>query len=111
MDHGRPNIAFDERPVNRDSQSELAQRPKCSVEDFCYPLLAGAGRGMKRRKEERKRRKRKERERKNRKGKERKRGENGLSNFLEIVIDNLYLLFLKKIIFTILLSSNKNRRG
>jgi hypothetical protein len=72
MDHGRPNIAFDERPVNRDSQSELAQRPKCSVEDFCYPLLAGAGRGVKRRKGRGKKKEKKKRKGKKKKKRKRK---------------------------------------
>jgi hypothetical protein len=61
-------------------------------------LLAGAGRGVKRRKENGE--KRKERERKKRKEKEKNRGKrkNGLSNFLEIVIDNLYLLYYYQVI-------------
>jgi hypothetical protein len=51
-------------------------------------LLAGPRRGVERRKE--KGEKRKERERKKEIGEKRK---NRLSNFLEIVIDNLYLLY------------------
>jgi hypothetical protein len=63
-------------------------------------LLAGAGRGVKRKeggkkmeKKEKKGKEKKERERKNR-GKRK----NGLSNFLEIVIDNLYLLYYYQVI-------------
>jgi hypothetical protein len=59
-------------------------------------LFAGAGRGVKRIKEEERKRRKKEKEEKKGKGRKKKigeKGKNGLSNFLEIVIDNLYLLY------------------
>jgi hypothetical protein len=64
-------------------------------------LLAGAGRGVKRRKERGKKMEKKEKKGKEKKGKREKNKEkrkNGLSNFLEIVIDNLYLLYYYQVI-------------
>jgi hypothetical protein len=55
-------------------------------------LLAGAGRGVKRKK------KRKGKKEKNEKERNRRKRKNGLSNFLEIVIDNLYLLYYYRVI-------------